>query len=111
MWRQVNKEQQSILKDVLMTKRLAPQKPLYLLLISGARIGKTFTPKFLFEAMIHFSDKKLDSDPLKTKGIIVTSKVKGKAMFNVGGITAHFVFHPTCNSFKKLPLDSNTLDN
>jgi hypothetical protein len=107
--RQLNREQQTILKDVLMSKKLTPDKPLYLFLTGGAGTGKTFTAKVLFEALIRIYDKKLDSDPLKTKGVIVAST--GKAAFNAGGITAHSIFHLPCNSAKMLPLDSNTLDN
>ena len=92
-----------------MSKKLAPHKQLYLFLTGGTGTRKTFTAKVLFEALIHIYDKKLDSDPLKLKGIIVASI--GKSTFNAGGITAHSIFHLPCNSTKMLPLDSNTLDN
>jgi hypothetical protein len=96
-------------KDVLMTKTCAIDKPLYLFLTGGAGTGKTFTAKVLYQAIIRIYDKQLDSDLYKTKGIIIAPT--GKAAFNAGGITAHSIFQLPCNSSKMLPLDSNTLDN
>ena len=92
-----------------MKKRLASNKPFYLFLTGRASTSKTFIAKAIFEAMIRIYDKELDSDPFKLKGIIVAPT--GKATFNVGGITAHSIFHLPCNSSRMLPLDSNTLDN
>ena len=55
-----------------------------------------------------YFDKKLDSDSLKPKGIIVRSI--GKETFNAGGITTHSIFHLPCTYAKMLPLDWNTFD-
>lgn len=68
-----------------MTKRYAPKRPLYMFLTGRAGTCKTFTTKVLFEAMIRYYDKQLDSDLLKVKGIIVASI--GKVAFNVRGNT------------------------
>lgn len=109
MRRTLNKEQQVILKDILMTKRLALHKPLHLFLTGGTGTGKTYIAKVIYEALIRLYDKQLDSDPLKPKGIIVAST--GKPAFNVGGYTAHSIFHLQYNSYKLAPLDADTLDN
>lgn len=107
--RQLNYEQQSIVKVVVMKKKIEPRKPIYLFLTGGAGTRKIFTAKVLFQAMIQIYDKQLHSDPLKPKGIIVAST--GKSTHNAGGVTAHSIFHLPCSSTKMLPLDSNTLDN
>lgn len=109
LWWQLNEKQQALVNDVLMTKKLEPHKSLYLFLTGGAGTSKIFTTKVLYEGMIWFYDKQLDSDPLKPKVVVVAST--GKATFNAGGTTAHSIFHLPYSSSKMLPLDSDTLDN
>lgn len=91
-----------------MTKILVPNKAMYMFLTGGVGSRKTFTTKAIFEAMIWFYNKHLNSDPLKQKGIVVASI--GKATFNTASTTAHSIFHLPCNSSKMLPLDSNIPD-
>ena len=50
--RQLNREQQSILKDMLMKKLLVPDKPLHLFLMGEASTRKTIIAKVIFEALV-----------------------------------------------------------
>ena len=49
---QLNRQQKTILKSVLISKKLEPHKTLYLFLTGGASTWKTFIVKVLFEVVI-----------------------------------------------------------
>jgi Cdc6-like AAA superfamily ATPase len=48
----LNREQQTTVKDVSLKKHLNMDTPLHLFLTGGARTGKTFTMKALFQILI-----------------------------------------------------------
>ena len=48
----LNREQQTILKDIALKKRLNMDSHVHLFLTGGARTGKTFTAKALFQMLI-----------------------------------------------------------
>jgi hypothetical protein len=75
--RLLNREQQTILKDIAIKKHLNMHTPVHLFLTSGARTCKTFTVKELFQMLIRIYDSNNSSDPMKPKGLIVayTEKV------------------------------------
>ena len=106
--RNLNNEQQSIVKEIVARKKNNPSTPIHLFLTGGAGTGKTHTAKIAYDALLHFYDKEIGSDPLKKKGLKVA--FTGKAAYNVGGVIVHSALRLPLNSSNMLPLNSNTLD-
>lgn len=50
--RKLNREQQTIIKDIVMKKLKDMKNPLHLFLTGGAGTGKTFTATAIFQALI-----------------------------------------------------------
>ena len=90
MKRQLNKEQATIVKDILTKKKRGPNELIYLFLTGGTGTGKTFTAKVLFQSLVHIYNNIIEYGPLKIKGLITT--YTGKVAFNAGGVTVHFAF-------------------
>ena len=65
--RNLNNEQQSIVKEIVARKKNNPSTPFHLFLTGGAGTGKTHTAKIAYDALLHFYDKEIGSDPLKKK--------------------------------------------
>jgi len=72
------------------------------------RVRKTTMSQALYHALMRHYNKDLESDPLKTKGLIVA--FTGKATHISNGVTVHSSFHLPFSSTKMFPLRSNTLD-
>jgi hypothetical protein len=104
----LNREQQAILKDIAMKKRLDIHTPVHLFLIGGVGTGKTFTSKALFQMLIRIYDSNTMSDPLKPKGLILA--YTGKAAYNAGGTTIHSALLMPFNKSQFLPLGKEMLD-
>ena len=85
-----------------------PTTPIYLFLIGGERMGKTFTVVAIYDGLLHFYIKDIENDSLKKKGIIVA--FTRKAVYNVNGITVHSTLLLPLNSTNRLPSSSNPLD-
>lgn len=84
--RMLNREQ-AIVKDVLIKKMKNIKEPLHLFLTGGAGIGKTFTAKAIYQALIRIYSNSIENNPDKPKGLL-TAYI-GKAAYNIGGITLH----------------------
>jgi hypothetical protein len=86
--RLLNRDQQEILKDIAMKKRLNMHTHVHLFLTGRAGTCKTFTSKELFQMLIQIYDSNSSSDPMKPKGLIVS--YIGKVAYNAGGTTVHY---------------------
>jgi Cdc6-like AAA superfamily ATPase len=104
----LNKEQQSIVKDIALNKSMDIHMPLYLFLTGGAGIGKTFTSKVLFQMLIQIYDAHNTIDPLKPKGLILA--YTGKVAYNAGGTTIHYALLVPFNKSHFLPLSKEILE-
>ena len=89
-------------------KKKQPTTPIYLFLIGGERMGKTFTVVAIYDGLLHFYIKDIENDSLKKKGIIVA--FTRKAVYNVNGIIVHSTLLLPLNSTNRLPSSSNPLD-
>jgi hypothetical protein len=67
----LNREQQTILKDIALKKCLNMNSHVHMFLIGGVGTCKTFTVKALFQMIIRNYDSNNSSDPMKPKGLIV----------------------------------------
>ena len=65
--RNLNNEQQSIVKEIVARKKNNPSTQIHLFLTGGVGTGKTHTAKIDYDALLHFYDKEIGSDPLKKK--------------------------------------------
>jgi hypothetical protein len=106
--RLLNREQQTILKDIALKKCLSMHTHVHLFLTGGAGTGKTFTTKALFQMLIRIYDSNNSSDPMKPKGLIVA--YTGKDAYNAGGTTVHSAFFMPFNKSQFLPLSKEMLD-
>jgi hypothetical protein len=106
--RVLNREQQAILKDTAIKKRLNMHTHVHLFLIGGARTCKTFIAKALFQMLIRIYDSNNSSDPMKPKGIIV--ECTGNYAYNAGVTIVHSTFFMPFNKSQFLPLDKEILD-
>ena len=104
----LNHEQQTIVNDISLKKRLNMDTPVHLLLTGRAGIGKIFTVKALFQMLIQIYDSNNSSDPMKLKGLILT--YRGKASYNVGGTKVHSAFLIPFTNSQFLPLSKEMLD-
>lgn len=87
--RMLNSEQEKIVKQIVDEKKNR-NDPLYVLVIGGANIGKTFTIIEIFQSLIHLYNM-FGYDPTQLKGIITT--YIGKKIFNFSIITLYSTFH------------------
>jgi len=101
--RMLNREQQAIIKDVILKKLRDMQTPLYLFLMGGVGTKKPFTKKIIFQMLILIHDANNTTNPLKPKGLIVT--YTGKS-----GTTIHFSFLMPFNKSQFIPLSREMLD-
>jgi hypothetical protein len=99
----LNREQQTILKDIVLKKHLNMHTHVHLFLIGGAGIGKTFTAKALFQILIRIYDSNNSSDPMKPNGLIVA--YTGKDAYNASRTTVHSAFFMPFNKSQFLPLN------
>jgi ATP-dependent DNA helicase PIF1 len=106
--RLLNREQQTIVKDIALKKCLNMNSPVHVFLTGGAGTGKTFTTKALFQMLIRIYDSNNSSDPMKPKGLIVA--YTGKVAYNAGGTTVHSAFLMPFNKSQFLPLSKEMLD-
>jgi hypothetical protein len=53
-------------------KKLYLDTPICLFLIGDARIGKTFTLKFIIQGLLRSYNRKISSDLTKTKALLMT---------------------------------------
>jgi len=83
----LNREQQAIIKDIAMKKRMNIEKLLYIFLVGGTRTGKTFIEKSIFQMLIQLYDAHYSTDPLKPKGLIVA--YIDKDTYDVDGTIVH----------------------
>jgi hypothetical protein len=104
----LNREQQAILKDIAIKKRLNMHTHVHFLLTGGAGTCKTFTMKELFQILIRIYDSSNSSDPMKPKGLIVA--YTRKAAYNAGGTTIHSSFLMPFNKSQFLSLKNKLLD-
>jgi len=74
--------------------------PLYLFLIGGVGIEKTFREKVIFQMLMQLYDAHNTTDPLKPKALILTYIVK--TTYDAGGTTIHYVV----NVFQKFSFPS-----
>jgi hypothetical protein len=106
--RLLNREQQTILKEISLKKRLNMNSLVHVFLTGGAGTGKTFTVKAVFQILIRIYDSNNSSDPMKPKGLIVT--YTGKIACNAGGTIVHSAFLMPFNKSQFLPLSKEMLD-
>jgi hypothetical protein len=67
----LNKEQATIVKDILTKKKKAPNEPIHLFLIGGMQgLGKHLIGKAIFQSLVCMYNNRKKYDPLKLKGII-----------------------------------------
>jgi hypothetical protein len=104
----LNREQQTILKDIALKKCLNMHTPVHLFLTGGVGTGNTFTPKALLQILIRIYDSNNSSDPMKPKGLIVA--YTGKATYNASGTIVHSAFFMPFNKSQFLPLIKEMLD-
>jgi hypothetical protein len=104
----LNHQQQIIVKDIALKKRLNMNSLVHVFLTGRAGTGKTFTAKSLFQIRIRIYDSNSSSDPMKPKGLIVA--YIGKVAYNVGGTTVHSAFLMPFNKSQFLPLRKEILD-
>jgi hypothetical protein len=104
----LNREQQTIVKDIALKKHLNMDTPVHLFLTGGAGTCKTFTTKTLFQMLIRIYDSNNSSDPMKPKGLIVA--YTGKDAYNVGGTTIHSAFLMPFNKSQFFPISKEMLD-
>jgi hypothetical protein len=76
LWK-LNKEQCVIFDDFMYRKRMHPNQPIHLFLTRGANNGKKFTLLLLIHGFLRHYNRKLGTNPLKQKVILMvyTSKV------------------------------------
>jgi hypothetical protein len=106
--RLLNREQQTIVKDIALKKWLNMNNRVHVFLTGRAGTCKTFTAKALFQMLIRIYDSKNFFDPMKPKGLIVA--YTGKAAYNVGGTTVHSAFLMPFNKSQFLLLSKEMLD-
>lgn len=106
--RQLNREQQTIVKDILLRKQIAQSEPLHLFLTGGAGTGKTFTAKAMYQGLLRIYNNTIGNDPDKTKGLLLA--YTGKAAYNLGGTTLHSALLIPFNKSVSTPLSSERLD-
>jgi hypothetical protein len=104
----LNREQQTILKDIALKERLSMHIPVHLFLTGRAGTCNTFTSKALFQILIRIYDSNNSFDPMKPKGLIVS--YTGKDAYNVGGTTVHYAIFMPFNKSQFLPLRNEMLD-
>ncbi|XP_059077054.1 uncharacterized protein LOC131876217 [Cryptomeria japonica] len=104
----LNKEQQTIVKDIIMKKLKNIKAPLHLFLTGGAGTGKTFTAKAIYQALLRIYNNSIDNDPEKPKSLITA--FTRKAAYNIGGTTLHSTFQIPFNKSEFVPLNTKTLD-
>ena len=106
--RMLNREQQTILKDIALKKRLNMDSPVHLFLTGGAGTSKTFTAKACSKCLYESMIQTIPLDPMKPKGLILA--YKGKVTYNAGGTTVHSAFLMPFNKSQFLPLSKEMLD-
>ncbi len=83
----LNKEQHATFDDCMYKKRMHPNQLIQLFFIGGVGIGKTFTFLLLIHGFLKHYNKKLGSDPLKQKAILMV--YTSKTTYNIDGTTIH----------------------
>jgi hypothetical protein len=72
-----------IFDDIMYIKKSYLNSPIFKFSIRGARIGKTFTLKFIIQRLLQLYNKYIYSYLTKIKALLMTSI--GKATFNIDG--------------------------
>lgn len=106
--RLLNREQQKIIKNIIIKKLKKLNTPIHLFLTGGAGTRKTFTATTIYQALIRLYSNSIDSDPNKPKGIMVA--YTGKATYNISGTTLHSALHKPFNKSEFTPLNTETPD-
>ncbi len=65
-------------------EKINPNEPIHLFIIRGVNVGKTFTLKLLIQALVHFYNRHLHSDPFIKE--IFAHSIYGKS---IDGTTIH----------------------
>lgn len=89
-------------------KKLKKFKENYIFSYCGARNGKTFTAKAIYQSLLHIYNTSINSDLDKPKVLIIVDR--RKTTFNIGGTTLHSTFHISFNKLNCVPLNIETLD-
>lgn len=105
--RELNQEQQSIIKQIVLWRKNNPRKRFCLFITGGASIEKTFVALELYHALLRLYIYNLQSGPLKKKDRIVT--FTGKVAYVANVVTIHLAYHLLLSPCDMNPLISKTV--